>query len=90
MLQFLLGVFLFFLAIQILWRIFAPALTRSVLKYTVGKMQEDFIKQENAWQESYESEFERTITLTNDLKVKVPHRSDANRKTKNIRYVDES
>jgi|GEM_PF-4482999 len=89
MLQFLLGVFLFFLALQILWRIFAPALTRSVLKYTVGKMQEDFIKQENAWQENYESEFERTITVNNDLKVKVPHQSEATKKTKNVRYVED-
>jgi hypothetical protein len=89
MLQFLLGLFLFLLALQIWWRIFAPALTRSVLKYTIGKMQEDFIKQENAWQENYESEFERTITVNNDLKVKVPYQSEANKKSKNVRYVED-
>ena len=87
MLQFFLGVFLFFLACMILWRIFAPFLMLKIIKFTTGKMQEDFIKQANAFQENYDSEFEKTITLNQDMKVKVPHRPET-KKNRNIRYVE--
>jgi len=73
-LSFLLWFFIILFVLRVLWRLAAPFVIRAVLSRLRKKMEEEYLKRENAFRTSTDPNYAEELTLNRNLKVKVPRK----------------
>lgn len=91
MMRFVLLIFLIYLSIRVFWHLFGYLLIQLVVRKSMENMQKQFINTENAFQNRYDSEHDREITVNPDLTVKVPRGQEEKKEdTYSGRHIDNS
>jgi hypothetical protein len=73
-LSFLLWFFIILFAVRLLWRLVAPFVIRAVLNRLRRKMEDEYLKRENAFRNTTDPNYAEELTLNRNLKVKVPRK----------------
>ena len=91
MMRFILIIFLLYLSFRVFWHLFGPFLIQLVVRKSMENMQKQFINTENAFQNRYDAEHDREITVNPNLTVKVPRNPNENKaETSTGRHIDNS
>ena len=86
--KFLLGFFLFVIITRILFRLFRPQITRWFVGYLQRKVEEQQVKQRNAFNQQHDPDFKEEVHLNKDVKVKVPREDKKTRERKAAQESD--
>ena len=78
--KFLLGFFLFIIVTRILFRLFRPQIARWFMRFVQRKMEEQQVKQRNAFQQHHDPNYQEEVHVSGDMKVKVPRKDKSKEK----------